>query len=153
MESKPEPSAENEVKNTAPEIEAETPTVSVTKTSSDQTTTSEDHWEDHKVIAIVGYILPILFFIPLINEDSKNSLYARFHSGQQLNLLLTGVAFYLASGIIMGALLTLEIGTFVVALIQLIPLFLLALGVIGILSASKGEMKVLPLIGGFKILK
>jgi len=44
--------------------------------------------ESNKALAIVGYIIPILFFIPLINESSKNSPFAKFHANQQLVLLI-----------------------------------------------------------------
>lgn len=47
--------------------------------------------EKNKVMAIVGYILPILFFIPLVS-DAKNSPFAKFHANQQLNFLLAAIA-------------------------------------------------------------
>ena len=48
--------------------------------------------EKNKALAIVGYIIPILFFIPLVT-DAKNSPYAKFHANQQLNLLLFWVGY------------------------------------------------------------
>ena len=56
-----------------------------------QPTNSTDA-EKNKVMAIVGYILPILFFVPLLSEESKKSPFAKFHANQQLNLLLAAIA-------------------------------------------------------------
>lgn len=100
--------------------------------------------EKNKAMAIVGYIIPILFFIPLVS-DAKNSPFAKFHANQQLNFLLFLVIGYVVSGILM----------FVV--IGFLFYFLVLIGnvvflIMGIINASKGEMKELPLIGGFKLL-
>jgi len=100
--------------------------------------------EKNKAIAIVGYILPILFFIPLVT-DAKNSPFAKFHANQQLNFLLFLVIGYIVSGILM----------FVV--IGFLLYFLVLIGnvvflIMGIINAAKGEMKELPIIGGFKLL-
>jgi len=35
----------------------------------------------NKAMAIIGYILPFLFFIPLVT-DAKTSPFARFHANQ-----------------------------------------------------------------------
>ena len=56
--------------------------------------------EKNKAMAIVGYIIPILFFIPLVT-DAKNSPFAKFHANQQLNFLLFLVVGYVVSGILM----------------------------------------------------
>jgi hypothetical protein len=53
--------------------------------------------EKNKALAIIGYILPILFFIPLLNDQSKNSPFAKFHANQQLVLLIAS----LLSGLIL----------------------------------------------------
>ncbi|MFW5885357.1 MAG: hypothetical protein ACOCUF_03975, partial [Patescibacteria group bacterium] len=53
-----------------------------------------------KVWSIVGYILPILFFLPLVMEDLKSNKYSKFHANQQLVLLLTGIAVNIVGGII-----------------------------------------------------
>lgn len=55
-----------------------------------QTASSSDA-EKNKLMAIIGYIIPILFFIPLVS-DAKNSPFAKFHANQQLNLLLAAIA-------------------------------------------------------------
>lgn len=101
--------------------------------------------EKNKALAIVGYIFPILFFIPLVT-DAKNSPFAKFHANQQLDLLLFEVVGYIASTIL----------TFI--LIGFLLWFVVIIGglvfmIMGIINASKGEMKPLPLIGGINIIK
>jgi len=100
--------------------------------------------EKNKALAIVGYIIPILFFVPLLSE-AKNSPYAKFHSNQQLNLLLAAVAVNVVGTIIpiLGWFIILPFGTIV----------LIVLAIMGIINASKGEMKKLPIIGGFELIK
>ncbi|HBB37397.1 MAG: hypothetical protein UX02_C0001G0297 [Candidatus Moranbacteria bacterium GW2011_GWC1_45_18] len=99
--------------------------------------------EKNKAMAIVGYIIPILFFIPLVT-DAKNSPFAKFHANQQLNLLLAAVVVNIVGGIIpfIGWFIILPLGT----------IFLIVAAIMGIISASKAEMKPLPLIGGFKLI-
>lgn len=99
--------------------------------------------EKNKALAIVGYIIPILFFIPLVT-DAKNSPYAKFHANQQLNLLLSWIIVEVVGGFIpvLGWFIILPFGT----------IFLFVVMIMGIINASKGEMKPLPLIGGFKLL-
>jgi len=101
--------------------------------------------EKNKAMAIVGYIIPILFFIPLISEDGKKSPFAKFHANQQLNVLL-----FLVVGQMLG-------GILAFILIGFLVLFVVWVGyivflIMGIMNASKGEMKELPVIGGFKLI-
>lgn len=101
--------------------------------------------EKNKLFAIIGYIFPILFFVPLVS-DAKNSPFAKFHANQQLNFLLFTVVGYIASSIL----------TFI--LIGILLWFVVAIGsivfmILGIINASKGEMKPLPVIGGWQLIK
>lgn len=100
--------------------------------------------EKNKMMAIVGYILPILFFVPLINDSSKNSPFAKFHANQQLLLLIAVVIVNIAGSVVplLGGYLITPVGS----------IFLLVVAIMGIIGASKGEMKQLPVIGGFKII-
>lgn len=100
--------------------------------------------EENKIMAIVGYILPILFFVPLINESSKNSPFAKFHANQQLVLLIVAIIVNIVGGIIpiLGWFVILPIGTVAVVV----------LAILGIINAAKGEIKPLPIIGEFKII-
>jgi len=101
--------------------------------------------EKNKLMAIIGYIIPILFFIPLLNEESKKSPFAKFHANQQLVLLISAIAVNIVGTIIpiLGWFIILPIGSII----------LLVVAIIGIINAVKGEMKKLPIIGGFEILK
>jgi uncharacterized membrane protein len=110
-----------------------------------QTTSTEDM---SKIYAIVGYILPFLFFLPLVSDGTKNNAFARFHANQQLILLIAWVAIYVVSNMLYMVL-------YMIAgfILPLINLGFLVLAIMGIINAVKGEMKELPVIGKFKILK
>ncbi|MFA5926161.1 MAG: DUF4870 domain-containing protein [Parcubacteria group bacterium] len=99
--------------------------------------------EKNKAMAIVGYIIPILFFIPLVT-DAKNSPFAKFHANQQLILLISWVVVNVLGGIIpfLGWFIIWPLGT----------IFLIIAAIMGIINASKGEMKEVPLIGSFKLI-
>ena len=103
--------------------------------------------EKNKVMAIVGYIIPILFFIPLVS-DGKNSPFARFHANQQLILLIASVA----GNIILTILAAITFGLGGI-LLPIFYILILVLVIMGAINASKGEMKKLPMIGGFNIIK
>lgn len=114
-------------------------------TQSTQPTSGQSDIEKNKIWAILGYIFPILFFIPLVSEDGKNSAYAKFHANQQLVILIGAFAINIVGGIIpfLGWFIILPLGW----------LAILFFVIMGIISASKGEMKPLPMIGGIKIIK
>lgn len=99
--------------------------------------------EKNKALAIVGYIIPILFFVPLVSE-AKNSPFAKFHANQQLNLLISWIVVEVVGGVIPF------LGWFVI--IPLGTIFLIIVAIMGIINASKGEMKELPVIGSFKLI-
>jgi uncharacterized membrane protein len=99
--------------------------------------------EKNKAMAIVGYIIPILFFIPLLS-DAKNSPFAKFHANQQLNLLLAAIIVNVVGGVIP------IIGWFII--LPLGSIFLIVVAIMGIINGAKGEMKELPLIGGYKLI-
>jgi uncharacterized membrane protein len=98
--------------------------------------------EKNKAMGIVGYIVPILFFLPLISE-AKDSPFAKFHANQQLLLLITWMAVSIVGGII----------PFLGWFVPLGSICCVVLMVMGIINASKGELKELPVIGGISILK
>lgn len=100
--------------------------------------------EKNKAMAIVGYIIPILFFIPLVS-DAKNSPFAKFHANQQLNLLLAVIAVN-----VVGMFIPI-IGWFIILPLGSILIFVLA--ILGIINGAKGEMKKLPIIGDFELIK
>lgn len=94
--------------------------------------------EKNKTMAILAYFI---FFLPLLT-DAKDSPFAKFHANQSLVLVL---------------------GWFVIMFVNIIPLLgqliwfigsiaLFVFWIMGLINASKGEMKELPLIGGIHIL-
>lgn len=102
--------------------------------------------EKNKIFAIVGYVIPILFFIPLLNEESKKSPFAKFHANQQLNFLIFTVAGYIISTILMVVLIGILLW-FIVMIASLVFM------IMGIINAAGGTMKKLPVIGGFNLIK
>lgn len=100
--------------------------------------------EQNKAMAIIGYVLPFLFFVPLLS-DAKNVPYAKFHANQQLNLLLAAIAVNVVGTIIpiLGWFIVLPLGS----------IFLIVVAIMGIINALNGEMKKLPLIGGYELIK
>lgn len=101
--------------------------------------TNENDIQQNKVMGIIAYIL---FFVPLL--AAKESPFAQYHARQGLNLFLLA----LASNIVLGILPI--IGWL---LLPIANLAVLALMIIGILAAVNGQMKPLPLIGKYEILK
>ena len=101
--------------------------------------------EKNKAMAIIGYIIPILFFIPLLSEESKKSPFAKFHANQQLMLLIAAIIVNVVGGIIpiIGWFILLPIGSII----------LIILAIMGIINAAKGAIKKLPIIGGYEIIK
>lgn len=100
--------------------------------------------EKNKVMAIVGYLIPLLFFIPLVT-DAKNSPFAKFHANQQLALLIAAVIVNMVGGVIPF------LGWFVI--LPLGSIAILVFAIMGIISAAKCEMKPLPLIGKISLIK
>lgn len=100
---------------------------------------------EHKVWAIVGYIIPILFFIPLVTE-AKNDPFAKYHANQQLNLLLFWVVGQVAASVLAIILIGLIIGPLVV-------LGGIIFMIMGVMNAVNNKMKPLPLIGRWQLIK
>lgn len=94
--------------------------------------------EKNKTLGILAYIL---FFIPIL--AARDSKFAMYHANQGLALFIVAVASNVVAGFIpfFGPLLS-----------GLLSLGFLAFMVIGIINASKGEMKPLPIIGGISLL-
>ena len=99
---------------------------------------SKEEIEKYKTMAILAWII---FFIPLLT-DAKDSKFAKFHANQSLIVTLLGIAGSIATSTLVGAIIGIPIS---------IAAFVF--WIIGILGASKGEMKRLPLIGNFDIIK
>jgi uncharacterized membrane protein len=107
-----------------------------------------DEVKESKTFAILGYILPFLFFLPLIDDKSKNVPFARFHANQQLILLIAILGVQFIHGIILVSLSGLGY-----LIMNVFSFAILALVILGGINSHKGKMKELPFIGHFRILK
>lgn len=96
-------------------------------------TATPEQIESGKTMAIVAYLI---FFIPLLMEDMRKNPFVMFHTEQSIVVLLLNIA----AGII-GSL------TCGIGLVLYIPWLVLL--IMGILNASNGEIKTLPLIGQY----
>lgn len=113
-----------------------------------QPAAADNEVDSHKLLAVLGYILPILFFLPLVLDGSKNNAFARFHANQQLLLLIAGVGVYAIHNVLF--IMLMAGGYF---LIMLLNLAILVLAIMGVINAVQGHMKELPVIGQFRLLK
>lgn len=100
---------------------------------------SSEDIEKNKVIAALAYLI---FFLPLL--AAQDSSYARFHANQGLLLFILGFG---------GNTILTIIPILGWILIPFFSLFVIILGVTGILNAINGKAKNLPLIGQYRILK
>ncbi len=96
--------------------------------------------QQNKVMAMLAYVL---FFIPLL--AAPKSPFAKYHANQGLILLILAIAVNVIGGVVpfLGWFLILPIGSIAV----------LVFFVMGIINASNGVMKPLPVIGGFTLIK
>jgi uncharacterized membrane protein len=105
--------------------------------------------QDNKVMGILAY-LGILVLVPLF--AAKESKFARFHANQGLILLICAIIWQIVAYILMFFLAKIGL-SFLSIIISLLSIVFLVLIIIGIINAAKGEMKELPIIGKFRILK
>jgi uncharacterized membrane protein len=104
---------------------------------------------DNKVFAILAYF-GILFLIPLL--AAKESPFARFHANQGLILFLTNIAASIAVGIL-SMILSLIFPILGILCWAILILGMFILFILGVDHAIRGEMKELPLIGAFQLIK
>jgi uncharacterized membrane protein len=108
-----------------------------TQADNKETASSADV-EKNKTMAILAYFI---FFLPLVT-DAKDSQFARFHANQSLVLLISWFALFIIGLVpIIGWI-----------LVPIAGIALFVFWIMGLVNASKGEMKELPLIGGIHIL-
>ena len=105
--------------------------------------------DNKKLYGILGYIIPILFFLPLLDEKLKTDASARFHANQQLVLLIAAFGLHF----IVSSVLSLVLGPIAYMLGSIVNLVVLVLVVLGVINVLKGQDKALPVIGQFNILK
>ncbi|MCL2221412.1 MAG: zinc-ribbon domain-containing protein [Oscillospiraceae bacterium] len=122
------------------------------------TASTGNETDTSKGMAILSYIL---FFIPLLTGDHKKSPFVKFHANQGTILFIATVAITVATNILLTILRAIffnihtwgifSIFSTVLNAIWILPV---VLAVIGIMNASNGREKHLPIIGDrFTIIK
>jgi uncharacterized membrane protein len=97
------------------------------------------------VFGVLGYILPFLFFLPLIT-DAKDDQFAKYHANQQLLLL-----FFWINGVLLSyILIAVYVGVFLMPIVVTAGLVFM---VIGVLNVMGGKNRPLPIIGKYILLK
>ena len=105
----------------------------------------------NKVMAVLAYI-GLLVLVPIF--AAKESRFARFHANQGLILLIVDVALGILLAILSAILLAISWRlVFISTILNLLWLPMLGLHILGIVNASSGKAKELPLIGKFKLIK
>lgn len=111
---------------------------------------------ENRAMGILAYIGPLVF-VPIF--AAKNSSFARYHANQGLVLFLFWVAYHIAVNILSLVLVRFNPFSGILGmawLIHLLDTLSIAFAVpmvIGIINASRGDMKPLPIIGGIRILR
>lgn len=95
--------------------------------------------QSYKIHAIVPYLLPILFFLPLLGN--KNSAFCRFHANQQLAWLITAAIL----GVVLGIIGFIPILGKIIGVLG--GLLLIAIGVCFAIGAHKGMAVKVPFVG------
>lgn len=114
--------------------------------------------QQNKSMGILAYIL---FFVPLLAGAHKTSPFVKYHTNQGTVLALFAVALGIVQAILQAILTAILLNswnswgvwsllTTILSLLWIVPAIFCVLGII---NASKGEMKPLPVIGGITILK
>ena len=93
--------------------------------------------ESNIAMAVIAYFI---FFIPLLT-DSKDDPFVKFHVKQSIVLLIANIVVWTIGAIIPF------IGWFLVAPIGGLAVFIL--WIIGVINASQGKKKPVPVIGQF----
>lgn len=104
-----------------------------------QSTFSQADVQKNMIVAVLPYILPILFFVPILVD--KKSSFCRFHANQQLTWLITCIIL----GIIMFILGIIPVLGIIINAILGIGIF--AVMIFYIIGAVKGMALRLPFIG------
>lgn len=96
--------------------------------------------QKYKVQAVLPYLIPILFFLPIVAGD-KNSKFCKFHANQQLAWLIVGIVI----GILMKVLSLIPVLGAICC--SLLSLAVLVIVVMLMINAYKGKAIRIPFIG------
>lgn len=95
--------------------------------------------EKNKTMAVLAYFI---FFLPLL--AAKDSKFAMYHANQSLILVIAWVASSVIAAIIPA------VGSVISAVLGLV---LFVFWIMGIIAAAQGEMKPIPYIGQYTLIK
>jgi uncharacterized membrane protein len=112
-------------------------------------------------MAILAYIF---FFVPLLAGAHKTSPYVRYHANQGTVLFISGfacgIALSILSAVITGIALSAGLWTLLAPLSALFAFLwfavwalILVFVILGIVAAVNGQLKPLPIIGKFQLIK
>lgn len=100
-----------------------------------------DDIQKNKVQAVLPYLIPILFFLPLTADKEKNSAFCKFHANQQFTWFITVLVLNLI-GNVLGIIPI--IGGIINTIINISELLIALCLMYG---ASKGKALRLPFVG------
>ena len=106
---------------------------------------NNDDFSQRKAVCAIAYLFGILFFLPLILYP--NDAFGKFHANQSLVLLIVSVC----GSVVFGILALIPIAGII--LMAAFSLLMFVLCIVGLVGAARGEMKELPVIGKFKLIK
>lgn len=106
-----------------------------------------------KLMLSIGYIVWILFFLPLVVYG--NDPYAKRCANEQLNLFIFGAIGNLIFGVLVGifALFLPVLSAIFGIVVSVWNFCLLIFGIVGIINVVSGNNKSLPIFGAFSIIK
>lgn len=110
-------------------------------TSSPKQTSTKEDIEKNKGLAILAYF-GIFFLVPYLT--AKESAYAQFHAKQGMNLMVL----WLGSALLFWTIPVLGWLLGMAGYVMVLVLF-----IVGVMNAANGQMKQLPLIGQWELLK
>lgn len=103
--------------------------------------------EKNKTTGILMSVFPILFFLPLVSEDMKQSAYLKFRMNQCFILIVANIVINVISRILN---VIPYIGGILAVLFSLVSL---ALYIINLVYACQGSGKKMPIVGGVEVIK
>lgn len=120
------------------------------------TTPPPDPGAEDKTVAILSYCTLIGFIVAIILHQQKKTKLGAYHLRQVLGFVIAGIVGWIAVFIVcivVGLVLALIINVLAVIVVWLIYIAFicstLALWIMGLISAIKGEMKPMPVVGEY----
>lgn len=110
-----------------------------------ETTTNQPAVQEDKTVAIIAYLTLIGFIIAIIMHGNNKTKLGAFHLRQVLCLLIVGIGSWIVSMILA---MVPFVGLIFLFVMPFVGLGMLVLVILGIINASNGQEKPLPLIGG-----